>query len=64
MSLKRIDKQCLMRWHIPCLLTGKRTDMKKLIQTLANEENYTPAGLLISFLSGVLAAVLCFSIFL
>jgi hypothetical protein len=52
-----------MPWHIPCLLTGKRTDMKKLIHTLANEENFTPAGLLISFLSGVLTALLCFSIF-
>jgi hypothetical protein len=48
----------------PLPSTGKRTDMKKLIDTLANEENYTPAGLLISFLSGVLTGLLCFSIFL
>jgi hypothetical protein len=52
-----------MPWHIPCLFTGKRTDMKKLIHTLANEENFTPAGLLISFLLGVLAALLCFILF-
>jgi hypothetical protein len=38
--------------------------MKKLIHTLANEENYTPAGLLMSFLLGVLTALLCFAIFL
>ncbi len=44
--------------------TGKRTNMKKIIHTLANEENFTPAGLLISFLSGVLTALLCCTIFL
>jgi hypothetical protein len=38
--------------------------MKKLILTLVNEESYTPAGLLISFLLGMLSALLCFSVFL
>ena len=42
----------------------KRIEMKKIIVTLANEENYTPAGLLISFLLGVLTALISFSIFL
>ena len=48
----------------PLPIMGKRTNMKKIIHILADEENYTPAGLLMSFLLGLLIALLFFAIFL
>jgi len=38
--------------------------MKKLIYALTDEENITPAGLLFSFLLGVLTTLLCFCVFI
>jgi len=48
----------------PLPIIGKCTNMKKLIHILADEENYTPAGLLMSFLLGVLTSLLFFAVFL